>query len=96
MIIPQTRREAINLYNERAKSKKKKTKYDMFLGGLTCCSDKEFLFHTSNRAFDGTTALIRCQICGGKNIPPRYCTNTTCFDEMETTFSIPWNGGAVG
>lgn len=89
MIVPQTRREAIDLYNERAKSKKKKTKYDMFLGGLICCSNGEFERHTRYRR------MIRCTMCeyyyNGRCDAFRDCT-----EAADITLSKPWNGGAVG
>lgn len=88
MIIPQTRREAIDLYNERAKSKKKKTKYDMFLGGLICCGDREFDQHTRYRN------MILCAIC--KYIYDERCDSIDCGEATDTTLSMPWNGGAIG
>lgn len=87
MIIPQTRREAINLYNERAKSKKKKTKYDMFLGGLICCGNREFEQHTRCKR------IIHCTIC---EYNYEHCSDIFCDEAADITLSKPWNGGAVG
>lgn len=90
MIIPQTRREAIDLYSKRAKSKKKKTKYDMFLGGLACCSDAEFKFYT--RLCNGG-GLRPCCICF---YALEMCQDILCSDAMSQTFYLPWNRCVVG
>ena len=88
MIIPQTRREAIDPYNKRAKSKKEKTKYDMFLGGLACCGNGEFKRHTHYEN------VIYCTICECRN--NRRCDDICCNEAADITLSMPWNGGAVG
>ena len=88
MIIPQTRREAIDLYNKRAKSKKVKTKYDMFLGGLICCGELEFEGCVSYKdEFD-------CTMCRYKR--NRQCDDIGCDEAEDISLSMPWNGGAVG
>ena len=91
MMIPQTRREAIDLYSKRAKSKKAKTKYDMFLGGLICCGDAEFKFYTRLCNGDGFRSCCICLYA-----PLEICQYILCSDAMSQTFSLPWNGGAVG
>ena len=88
MIIPQTRREAIDLYNKRAKSKKEKTKYDMFLGGLICCSDREIERHTCYER------MIYCNICEYNY--NGHCNDIDCCEAADITLSAPWNGGAIG
>ena len=89
MIIPQTRREAIDLYNKRVKSKKEKTKYDMFLGGLICCGDKEFKEHTHY-------CFLRCNICKYYNNRRCASPHESCDEAADKTLSMPWNGGAIG
>lgn len=91
MIVPQTRQEAIYLYNERAKSKKKKTKYDMFLGGLICCSDKEFNY--AKRTLNTNDNWIPCYMCLYLHI---NCDGVLCRAAGEKTLSMSWNGGAIG
>ena len=91
MIIPQTRREAFDLYSKRAKSKKAKTKYDMFLGGLACCSDREFKFYT-RLCNDG--GFYPCCICLYASF--EICRYISCSDAMSQTFSLPWNRSVVG
>ena len=88
MYIPKTRAEAIELYNKRLKGKHKKLKYDMYLGGLICCSPTEFEEHMFEYEEDG----IRCYLCY------YYCnccssigSVMSCKDTAHETLSKPWD-----
>ena len=86
MLIPKTRAEAIELYNKRLRGKHNKLKYDMYLGGLICCSPTEFercIFETK----------MCCHLCCYY-----YCdcysyasSGMTCEGVAQETLSKPWD-----
>ena len=88
MFIPKTRTEAIELYNKRLRGKHKKLKYDMYLGGLICCSPTEFEEHMFEYEEDG----IRCYLCCYHNFNGVcYAGDMTCIKCAQESLGKPWN-----
>ena len=89
MKLPTTRQGCIEKYNLRRQMYIPLTKFDMYLGGMICCSKKEFLY----RKPEGEDELI-----GGNW--PCLCVSETicnadgyinCFRAMDKTLHLPWD-----
>lgn len=91
-IIPKTRRQAKEIYDEymrffNAGFDSIPTKYYMFVGALTGCSDSEFSLHTT--AFGGP---VRCEVCLGfpDSINSLSCSGK-CKDRLKEIFDKCWD-----
>ena len=89
MKLPTTRQGCIEKYNLRRQMYIPLTKFDMYLGGMICCSKDEFLC----RKPEGEDELI-----GGDW--PCLCVRETicnadgyinCFRAMDKTLRLPWD-----
>jgi hypothetical protein len=85
--IPKDRQEAIEIFNRLNYNfiLNSLTKYDMFIGALTECSDKEFKENTRYNEF-GT---IPCAICLYNEL--KLPCAGDCLDNVEIVFSKRWN-----
>lgn len=88
-ILPTTREKAIEILGKRQRRKQAKTKYDMLLGGLVCCSDEEFwqviwVLDELN--------LIPCDLCNSKGrCFDKNSGHLNCIEMQEETLSMKWN-----
>jgi hypothetical protein len=85
MKLPTTRRGCIDEYERRRETDTPLTKFDMYIGGMICCSDAEFLYRkptSSGRAICGFPCMcIRAEaIC-----------KLECPQETEKTLLLPWD-----
>ena len=85
MKLPKTRRECIDLYEQRRKSHVKKTKLDMYLGGMICCSEEEFLYRKPTPS-GGVICGSPC-MCNRANVG----CNVYCADATDATLHLPWD-----
>ena len=94
MNLPTTRRGCIDLYEKRRKSHAKKTKLDMYLGGMICASNDEF---RHRKQWNGTKSIGGTSPCLCKNDDAsRHSTvcrsDETCAKSTEQTLRKPWDG----
>jgi hypothetical protein len=80
-IIPDSKEEALNIINNRRDYEQPLLKYDMFLGGLICASQKEWKSHRFP---------IYCSECYSS--PYGGCpTALACSAARQAIFVLPWN-----
>ena len=88
MKLPTTRRGRIDEYERRRETDAPLTKLDMYLGGMICCSNAEFLYRKPegiDSNITGGDAPCQCVHENGT-----YCSNN-CADATEETLKMPWN-----
>lgn len=83
--IPKTRQQALEIYNSLQVSdsdpKTTESKYEMFIGALTACSDEEFKYCSS--------FSIGCFIC--KIVGSTCKSDISCREQRNKIFSKHWN-----
>lgn len=86
MKLPTTRRACAKLYRYRRLHNCALTKLDMYLGGMICCSEEEFLYRNSSDFNSEVIGGERPCLCkGGKN---DRCGG--CPEETDATLRMPW------
>ena len=88
MNLPTTRRGCIDLYEKRRESHTKKTKLDMYLGGMICASDDEF----ERRKPMNVTSVPNGAPCLCKSYPCPGKATATCLIETDKTMKKLWDG----
>ena len=86
MNLPTTRRGCIDLYEKRRKSHAKKTKLDMYLGGMICASNDEFKYRKPCGHEIGGENPCLCRL--------NYvlCNTVICSDAIDETLCKSWDG----
>ena len=85
MKLPTTRQGCIEKYNLRRQMHIPLTKFDMYLGGMICCSKEEFLYRkptSSGRVICGFPCM-----CNRANVG----CNVYCADATDATLRMPWD-----
>ena len=88
MKLPTTRQECIEKYNLRRQMHIPLTKLDMYLGGMICCSEEEFLYRkpmSGGYIISGEDCLCKLKCERDK------CRVTKCSIATDATLRIPWD-----
>ena len=93
MKLPTTRRGCIDEYERRRETDAPLTKLDMYLGGMICCSNAEFLYRKPEGIDSNITGGDAPCLCVHEN--GTYCSNN-CADATEETLKMPWNAPLYG
>ena len=93
MKLPTTRRGCIDEYEWRRETDAPLTKLDMYLGGMICCSNAEFLYRKPEGLDSNITGGGAPCLCVHEN--GTYCSNN-CADATEETLKMPWDAPLYG
>ena len=87
MKLPTTRQGCIKLYDLYRRYDLPMTELDMYLGGMICCSNDEFLY----RKPDGNEG----ELIGGRRPCLCKCWESdncgNCFGAIDATLRMPWD-----
>jgi hypothetical protein len=91
--IPKNRQEAIEIFDKLVDNTINQpvdiiiTKYYMFIGALTECSDEEFSQQTSNET------VLACKMCEDQldNMTNCFSCANSCHNATKKIFSKRWN-----
>lgn len=90
MKLPTTRRACAKLYRYRRFHNRALTKLDMYLGGMICCSEDEFLYRKPTPS-GGVICGFPC-MCNRADVGCRV----HCADATDATLHMPWNAPLYG
>ena len=85
MKLPTTRQGCIEKYNLRRQMYIPLTKFDMYLGGMICCSEEEFLYRKPTPS-GGVICGSPC-MCNRADVG----CNVYCADATDATLRMPWD-----
>ena len=89
MKLPTTRQECVKLYDLHRRRDLPMTKFDMYIGGMICCNEKEFSYRkpmTGGWIISGVSPCLcvyekRCKTDGAIG----------CVEATEETLLLPWD-----
>lgn len=87
MKLPTTRRACAKLYRYRRLHNRALTKLDMYLGGMICCSEEEFLWRKP-MADDLVIGGVPCMCINYER--EDYC-HEDCIKNAVVTLKMPWD-----
>lgn len=96
MKLPTTRLECGKLYRYRRFHNCALTKFDMFLGGMICCSEEEFLYRKPVSFGHVIRGAAPC-LCMCGNYKNYECNGLmSCAMATDKTLHLPWNEPLYG
>lgn len=91
MKLPITRRGCIDEYERRRETDAPLTKLDMYLGGMICCSEDEFLYR---KPID--VCVIGGDPCMCHDYDVEDFCRGDCIKNTEVTLNMVWNAPLYG